>query len=237
MANISENNGLKGLISQYGTEGAKSKAGIAKPDNVAEKDATGGLADKNVFLKLYIEQLKGQDPTAPQDTNDMVSQMSQFSSLEKLSSISDQLKNMTTSLTSNQALGASSLVGKSLMMKADKATVTESQGDVALRTVLPEGAKSATLKIYDANNQLVRTAKLDSGQFDWDKTDDAGNVLPPGEYRFAASMVNDQGEVSALTTQLPSRIQGVTINGADGTVLNVENHGKVKLTNELEILG
>lgn len=237
MANISENNGLKSLISQYGTDGAKSKAGIEKPEDVAKKDATGGLADKNVFLKLYIEQLKGQDPTAPQDTNDMVSQMSQFSSLEKLSSISDQLKNMTTSLTSNQAVGASSLVGKSLMMKADKTTVTDSQEDVALKTVLPEGAKSATLKIYDANNQLVRTAKLDSGQFDWDKKDDAGNVLPPGEYRFAASTVNDKGEVSALSTQLPSRIQGVTINGPDGTVLNVENHGKVKLTNELEILG
>jgi len=237
MASISDNNGLTGLISQYGTDGAKSKAGLDKPEEKDKKDATGGLADKNVFLKLYIEQLKGQDPTAPQDTNDMVAQMSQFSSLEKLSSISDQLKNMTTSLTSNQAVGASSLVGRSLMMKSDKAMVTDSQEAVVLKTVIPEGARSATLKIYDDNDQLVRTAKLDDSSYDWDKKDDTGNVLPPGEYRFAASTVNDKGEVSALPTQLPSRIQGVTINGAEGTVLNVENHGKVKLTNELEILG
>jgi flagellar basal-body rod modification protein FlgD len=40
-----------------------------------------------------------------------------------------------------------------------------------------------------------------------------------------------------LSTRLPTRIQGVTINGENGTVLNVENHGKIKLTNELEILG
>ncbi|MEL0636192.1 MULTISPECIES: flagellar hook assembly protein FlgD [Marinomonas] len=251
MANISDNNGLKSLISQYGTDGAKAglkksaeKDGAVSPAAVGangvpdpKKDPSKGLADKNVFLKLYIQQLKNQDPTAPQDTNDMVAQMSQFSSLEKLSGISDELKNMTTSLTSNQAVSASSLVGKSLMMKADKTMVTASQEDVALKTVIPKDSHSATLKIYDANNQLVRTAKLEDGSYDWDKKDEAGKVLPPGEYHFAATTVNDKGEVSALPTQLPSRIQGVTINGADGTVLNVENHGKVKLTNELEILG
>ena len=61
--------------------------------------------------------------------------------------------------------------------------------------------------------------------------------MPPGEYRFVASSSDAEGEISAMTTQLPTRIQGVTINGENGTMLNVENHGKIKLTNELEILG
>ncbi|WP_421855625.1 flagellar hook assembly protein FlgD [Marinomonas sp.] len=234
MANISDSKGLGGLISQYGTEAAKSKAGIEKPE--VKKDEAA-LADQNVFLKLYIEQLKGQDPTAPQDTNDMVAQMSQFSSLERLTSISDQLENMATSLTSNQALSASTLVGKSILMDGNKAKVTDSLEEVQLRTVIPENSQSATLKIYDADNRLVRTAMLSSGEYKWDKLDDDGNTLPSGEYRFAASSTNDKGEVSAMNTQLPTRIQGVTINGENGTVLNVENHGKIKLTNELEILG
>lgn len=234
MANISDTKGLNGLISQYGTEAAKNKAGIEKPD--VKKDEAA-LADQNVFLKLYIEQLKGQDPTAPQDTNDMVAQMSQFSSLERLTSISDQLENMATSLTSNQALSASTLVGKSILMDGSKAKVTDGLESVQLRTVIPENSQAATLKIYDADNRLVRTAMLNSGEYKWDKLDDDGNILPPGEYRFAASSTNDKGEISALSTQLPTRIQGVTINGENGTVLNVENHGKIKLTNELEILG
>ena len=234
MANISDTKGLGGLISQYGTEAAKSKVGIEKPE--VPKDE-GALADQNVFLKLYIEQLKGQDPTAPQDTNDMVAQMSQFSSLERLTSISDQLENMATSLTSNQALSASTLVGKSILMEGSKAKVTDGLEGVQLRTVMPENSQTATLKIYDADNRLVRTATLNSGEYKWDKLDDDGNVLPPGEYRFAASSTNDKGEISALSTRLPTRIQGVTINGENGTVLNVENHGKIKLTNELEILG
>jgi flagellar basal-body rod modification protein FlgD len=236
MANISDTKGLGGLISQYGTDAAKSKAGIEKPD-VSKTEEAGALADQNVFLKLYIEQLKGQDPTSPQDANDMVAQMSQFSSLERLTSISDQLENMATSLTSNQALSASTLVGKSILMDGSKVKVTDGLESVQLRTVIPDGSQSASVKIYDADNRLVRTAALNSGEFKWDKLDDEGNPLPPGEYRFAASSTNEKGEVSALTTQLPTRIQGVTINGENGTVLNVENHGKIKLTNELEILG
>ena len=234
MANISDTKGLGGLISQYGTDAAKSKAGIEKPE-VAKDEAA--LADQNVFLKLYIEQLKGQDPTAPQDTNDMVAQMSQFSSLERLTSISDQLENMATSLTSNQALSASTLVGKSILMEGSKAKVTDGLESVQLRAVIPENSQAASLKIYDADNRLVRTAALNSGEYKWDKLDDDGNPLTPGEYRFAASSTNDKGEISTLSTQLPTRIQGVTINGENGTVLNVENHGKIKLTNELEILG
>lgn len=251
MANISDNNGLNNLIAQYGTEGAK--AGLKKPagkDDVKDpaaadakgvsdpkKDPTKGLADKNVFLKLYIQQLKNQDPTAPQDTNDMVAQMSQFSSLEKLTGISDELKNMTTALTSSQALGASSLVGKSLMMPGDKATVTDAQQSVTLKTDIPKDSASAVLKIYDANNKLVRTQKLEGSDVTWDRKGDDGKELPPGEYHFAASSINKDGQAAAMPTRLPARIQGVTINGGDGTMLNVENHGKIKLTNKLDILG
>ena len=235
MANISDTKGLGNLISQYGTDSAKAKAGIEKPATTTEE--TGALADQNVFLKLYIEQLKGQDPTSPQDANDMVAQMSQFSSLERLTGISDQLETMATSLTSNQALSASTLVGRSILMEGSTAKISEGSDDVQLKTTIPEDSKTATLKIYDENNVLVRTSTLNSGDYQWDKLDDEGNVLPPGEYRFAASSTNDKGEISAMTTRLPTRIQGGTINGEDGTVLNVENHGKIKLTNELEILG
>ena len=235
MENISETKGLSNLISQYGTDSAKSKAGIEQPEVASQE--TGGLADQNVFLKLYIEQLKGQDPTAPQDTNDMVAQMSQFSSLERLTGISGQLESMATALTSNQALSASTLVGKSILMEGSKAKTTEGLEGVQVRTTVPEDSQSATLKIYDVDNQLVRTVALNSDEYKWDKLDDDGNILPPGEYRFAASSTNEQGEITGMTTRLPTRIQGVTINGENGTVLNVENHGKIKLTTELEILG
>lgn len=50
--------------------------------------------DKDDFLTLYIEQLKNQDPMEPMDTNQMSTQMSQFSTVEQLINISSTLENM-----------------------------------------------------------------------------------------------------------------------------------------------
>ncbi|MDB4838128.1 flagellar biosynthesis protein FlgD, partial [Marinomonas sp.] len=179
MDNISDTKGLGGLISQYGTETAKAKSGLDKPE-VQKKDET--LADQNVFLKLYIEQLKAQDPTAPQDSNDMVAQMSQFSSLERLTGISGHLESMSTSLTSNQALTASTLVGKSILADGSQVALTEGGEGVQLKTDIPADSLEATLKIYNSDNNLVRTAPLTSGEYKWDGLDDDGNALPSGEY-------------------------------------------------------
>ncbi len=43
-----------------------------------------GTMGKDDFLKLYLEQLKNQDPMDPMDTNEMSAQMSQFSTVEQL---------------------------------------------------------------------------------------------------------------------------------------------------------
>jgi flagellar basal-body rod modification protein FlgD len=52
---------------------------------------TGKLAGElgqDAFLKLLVTQLQHQDPSKPQDAEQMVTQLAQFSSLEKLSQIS-----------------------------------------------------------------------------------------------------------------------------------------------------
>ena len=59
---------------------------------------------ENAFLKLLVEQLKHQDPLAPQDGAQFVAQLAQFNSLEQLISINDRLgevlgKNTTTTKT------------------------------------------------------------------------------------------------------------------------------------------
>jgi len=59
---------------------------------------------ENAFLKLLVEQLKHQDPLAPQDGAQFVAQLAQFNSLEQLISINERLgevlgKNPTTTKT------------------------------------------------------------------------------------------------------------------------------------------
>ncbi len=45
----------------------------------------------DTFLRLLVEQLKHQDPLAPQDGAEFVAQLAQFNSLEQLTAINAKL--------------------------------------------------------------------------------------------------------------------------------------------------
>ena len=45
--------------------------------------ATDGLANEQTFLKLFVAQLRNQDPLNPQDGTQFVAQLAQFSQLEQ----------------------------------------------------------------------------------------------------------------------------------------------------------
>ena len=69
--------------------------GIVKSSITKTLASTPATAPKSmgtdVFLKLLVEQLKHQDPLAPQDSAQFVAQLAQFNSLEQLTSIKDLL--------------------------------------------------------------------------------------------------------------------------------------------------
>src|SRR5688500_17684299 len=50
--------------------------------------------DKDAFLKLFLAQLKNQDPTNPMESHELAAQLAQFSSLEKLNNIDTGIAGM-----------------------------------------------------------------------------------------------------------------------------------------------
>jgi flagellar basal-body rod modification protein FlgD len=61
--------------------------------------ATSGLANESTFLTLLVTQLKNQDPTKPADSTQFVTQLAQFSQLEDLQNINQNVINITKGLT------------------------------------------------------------------------------------------------------------------------------------------
>ena len=60
-----------------------------------------GLATENTFLQLLVAQIKNQDPTNPTDSVQFLSQLAQFSQLEQLIGIRQELKTPGSSTTSD----------------------------------------------------------------------------------------------------------------------------------------
>ena len=72
----------------------------------------GEQMGKDTFLKLLVAQLKYQNPLEPTDSAQFMAQTAQFTVVEKLDALT---KTNAELLSTNRALGASSLLGQSVV--------------------------------------------------------------------------------------------------------------------------
>jgi flagellar basal-body rod modification protein FlgD len=67
--------------------GATGTTGTTGEDAAAKADPLG----RDMFLQLLITQLQHQDPMQPQENGEFLAQLAQFSSLENLQQIKDDM--------------------------------------------------------------------------------------------------------------------------------------------------
>jgi flagellar basal-body rod modification protein FlgD len=195
---------------------------------------------EDAFLKLIITQLENQDPLKPMDNAEFLSQLAQFKSVTGIDELKTSVDKMATALQSNQALQASSMVGRWVMVPSDKGFMWDQVG-MAGSVEVPTSASQVYVTITDKFGQAVHQIDLGSQgkgsvDFQWDGVDVNGLVHPPGEYKVSA-MANISGEFEAIETMAIVPVESVvmTKTGADLTV-NAGGVGKIKLSDIKEIM-
>ena len=183
------------------------------------------------FLKLMVTQLKNQDPMKPLASGEFLSQIAQFSTVTGIQDLQASFRALSGSLYSNQALQASSLVGRTVLVPSASGLLP-SGGSLNGAVDLTAGTPQLTVGVYDSSGQLVRRMSLGtqaSGQvsFSWNGLTDAGTQAAPGVYRMKAEAEID-GRSVAMDTLAASKVESVVLGQPGGGIqLNLTGLGSI----------
>lgn len=183
----------------------------------AQVKSAGGNMGKDEFLKLFVAQLKNQDPTNPMDGKDLAAQLAQFSSVEQLIQLNQGLESQAASQSA--LLGATNgsiamgTIGKTVLASGDRVAV---RGGAAEVTVGIGGTGGrGTLKVYDASGTLVGSREL--GMLGPGRNSvplgSAATGLADGTYTYEVEVMNGETAVT-VDHFIRGRVDGVTYTQA-----------------------
>ncbi|EKE82059.1 flagellar hook assembly protein FlgD [Idiomarina xiamenensis] len=203
------------------------------------KDATGQQQlEQEDFFQLLTQQLNMQDPTKPVDNDQMIAQMTSFSMAEGITNMSQKFDEFAQSMASNQALQASTLVGRNVMIPSGDVYLEEG-AQASGMIAAPLDASNAKLTIKDEKGAVVRTIQLGDlpkgvKDFTWDGKDESGELLPEGKYTISANArIGDSNE--ELPIQMGAKVASVSMGSQQGIILNLKGLGGVALSDISEI--
>lgn len=200
--------------------------------------------DSDAFMKMLMTQLKYQDPSAPMDNAQMVSQLSDMTMMEQNAQLVKAMNSLKDQAYQSQGLYASNLVGKEVMVMAGLFKVRQRQlpsGEVLLN----HAADSLVIRVYGREAD-PKTAKplgtlelgrqTQSGKVPYDLAD-LDKPLADGTYiMYAYAQANGQESEQVITQH--SKVNSVVIPGNGKDVLvDAEGIGLVPLSSLTEFKG
>ena len=181
------------------------------------------MLGKDDFLNLLVTQLQHQDPLNPAESTEFTAQLAQFSSLEQLNNINDNLKNMElfqASVTNSQAV---SYIGREITARGNSVQL-ESGQPAECQFELEAAAALAVISVYNANGGFVtsfETGPLSSGRQSaaWDGTDRNGNPVSEGLYRFEVQAVDADNQSLSVTPLMSAVVSGVSFKDQTASLI------------------
>ena len=126
---------------------------------VTQQASTNAKADgmgKDAFMKLLMAQLKHQDPMAPEDPKEFVTQLSELTGVEQLTSIKERMGALELATIGSLNQQTASVVGRNI--EADTSSMRLSYlGPVTSQFQVEGDASEVTAVIRDSDGRAVRT--------------------------------------------------------------------------------
>jgi flagellar hook assembly protein FlgD len=191
-----------------------------KPKPTREIKKTLGKDD---FLRIMLTQMKNQDPTNPFKAEQMATEIAQFTSVEQLQNVNQNLGKMATQNKPLEQMSMTHLIGRWVTIDRERFPHLEGQSD-DLSFNLPRNAESVIVSVESDTGEEVfrsdlRSQKAGSVSFTWDgiKT----NTLPAkaGTYRVHVDAKDQAGKSIEINPQVQARVVGVSFEGNEPVFL------------------
>jgi len=222
---------------QYPT--AAAQAAASNPAAAAAAATAASTASSNAttlggtdFMTLMLAQLKNQDPTSPVDSNTFLTQLSELSEVQGITQLNTSFTGLSGSLTSSQAMQASSLLGHQARVTSSTATLSTAGTPITGAVAVPQNTSSVVVNVLDGTGTIVKQVSLGAqatgvANFTWDGTESNGSKAPAGTYTLSATIAG-VASGTAVTTYVSGTVDSVTMGaGGSGLTLNVAGVGSV----------
>jgi len=230
---------------QYPT--AAAQAAASNPTAAAAAATAAATATSNAttlggtdFMTLMLAQLKNQDPTSPVDSNTFLTQLSELSEVQGITQLNTGFTALSSSLTSGQAMQASSLLGHTALVSSSTVSTSTAGAPVSGAVAVPQTTSGVIVSVLDNTGTIVKQISLGAqatgnASFTWDGTESNGQKAPAGTYSLAATVAGVPSS-TAVATYVAGTVNSVTMGGGTtGLTVNVAGVGSVPFANVEQI--
>lgn len=178
----------------------------------ADKSKDVFNSSSEMYLQLFLAQLKNQDPTQPFDTAQMTEQLSQLNSSQQLIDTNKNLESLISITKSSQASSLANFINKDVEYLGDTFYMTENDTQ-KFAYVMPAGIQSANIEIRNENNDIIlrvpASTAAGNNDFTWDGKDSLGNPVAVGTYKVSVITKDASDNFATASTFLTGRVSGV----------------------------
>ncbi|MBU1318115.1 MAG: flagellar hook assembly protein FlgD [candidate division Zixibacteria bacterium] len=218
--------------------------------NIADLTAYAGDATSTVpnsqlgkdeFLQMLVAQLRYQDPLEPMKDQEFISQLAQFSSLEQMSNMNENLTenlnwNYLLSQTINNTM-ATSLLGREVKANGSDVYIS-SDSSAKMHYKLGAFAETVTIDVFDGSGKKVASHTVDKvGEgdqvFEWDGTMLSGDRAQAGTYSYTVTAVDSAGKEIVAAPYMKGIVTGV--HYIEGQAYLIMDGARISLGDVIEV--
>lgn len=160
-------------------------------------DSNSNTLDKDAFLKLLVAEIQNQNPLEPMDNQKFLDQMTQFTTMEQMTNMSESFQGFITQMQSATKLQASAVVGKYAVIEGNTIKFKDNVAEGIVYNVEEEG--EIFIRITDKEGNLVREDSLGYNEpgiygYQWDGRNNSGTIQTEGTYDYQMVMIDSNGE-------------------------------------------